>query len=387
MSRSLSYSRACLLLGRHDKLWPERITPGSSMSRRSKLWRAIVGAGAGLGAMVAVHAAAVDKYLDDAKRYQEKGEHRAAIIQFKNALQQDANNRDARMLLAQSYLQIGDGASAEKELKRAQELGASPDQVVPLLAKSYLLQAKLRQLLAHFQPDKQTSPQARATIIAPHRTAHQPLKEFAQAQDNFDAAHKLDGGSSDALLGRLRAAIYQQHIAEAQQQADELVKRFPRLAEAWLLKGEIHRMRSEPQLALDAYQQVISIEPDNINGYIGHAMMLISQQKHAEAGRDLDVLSQKVPQHPMVHYLKGLAPFHTTRINWKVPTSLCSVLSVRSPSTCRRASCSRRPCSSSNNPRAPSRPWMSRRSRRRMTHSCSRYWAALTCRREIRARG
>src|SRR3569833_4640758 len=100
------------------------------MSRRSMLWRAILGAGAGLGAMVAGHAAAVDKYLDDAKRYQENGEHRSAIIQFKNALQQDANNRDARMLLAQSYLQIGDGASAEKELQRAQELGASPDQVV-----------------------------------------------------------------------------------------------------------------------------------------------------------------------------------------------------------------------------------------------------------------
>ena len=285
------------------------------MSRRSKLWRAILGAGAGLGAMVAVHAAAVDKYLDDAKRYQEKGEHRAAIIQFKNALQQDANNRDARMLLAQSYLQIGDGASAEKELKRAQELGASPDQVVPLLAKSYLLQAKVRQLLADFQPDKLTSPQARATLLAAQGTAHLALKEFAQAQDKFDAALKLDGGSSDALLGRLRAAIYQQHIAEAQQQADELVKRFPRLAEAWLLKGEIHRMRSEPQLALDAYQQVISIEPDNINGYIGHAMMLISQQKHAEAGRDLDVLSQKVPQHPMIHYLKGLSAFQQGKMD------------------------------------------------------------------------
>lgn len=285
------------------------------MSRRSKLWRAIVGASVGLGAMVAVHAAPVDKYLDDAKRYQEKGEHRAAIIQFKNALQQDANNRDARMLLAQSYLQIGDGASAEKELRRSQELGASPDQVVPLLAKAYLLQAKIRQLLADFQPDKLTSPQARASLLAAQGTAHLALKEFAQAQDKFDAALKLDNGSPDALLGRLRAAIYQQQITEAQQQADELVKRFPRLAEAWLLKGDIHRMRGESQLAVDAYQQVISNEPDNINGYIGHAMMLVSQQKYAEAGKDLDVLSQKAPQHPMVHYLKGLSAFQQGKMD------------------------------------------------------------------------
>src|SRR3569833_2893254 len=116
-------------------------------------------------------------------------------------------------------------------------------------------------------------------MMAAQGTAHQALKEFAQAQDKFDAALKLDGGSSDALLGRLRAAIYQQHIAEAQQQADELVKRIPRLAEAWLLKGEIHCMRSEPQLALDAYLLVICIEPDIMICYIGHVMMLFSQQK------------------------------------------------------------------------------------------------------------
>lgn len=279
------------------------------MSKRSKLWCAVVGAGVGLSAMMVVHAAAADKYLDDAKRYQEKGEHRAAIIQFKNALQQDSNNREARISLAQSYLQIGDGASAEKELKRAQELGAAPDRVVPLLARSYLLQGKIRQVLSDFQPDKLTSPQARATLLAAQGTAHLALKEFAQAQNKFDAALKLDGASSDALLGRVRAAIYQQRIDDAQQQVDDLVKRFPRLAEAWLLKGEIHRMRAEPQRALEAYQHVINVEPDNVNGYIGHAMMLISQQKYAEATKDLDVLTQKVPQHPMVHYLKGLSAF------------------------------------------------------------------------------
>ena len=73
----------------------------------------------------------MDQYLEDAKRLQQKGEYRAAIIQLKNALQNDANQPQVRVMLARSYLKSGDGASAEKELKRARELGAEPSQVLP----------------------------------------------------------------------------------------------------------------------------------------------------------------------------------------------------------------------------------------------------------------
>src|SRR3569623_90029 len=95
---------------------------GKMMTKHIDWRRAAVGAGLGLGALLA-QAAGVDKYLDDARRYQQTGDHRAAVIQLKNALQQDADNRD--------------GAAAEKELKRVAELGAAQNQVVPLLGQAY----------------------------------------------------------------------------------------------------------------------------------------------------------------------------------------------------------------------------------------------------------
>src|SRR3569623_2078599 len=286
---------------------------GKMMTKHIDWRRAAVGAGLGLGALLA-QAAGVDKYLDDARRYQQTGDHRAAVIQLKNALQQDADNRDARLLLAQSYIKLGDGAAAEKELKRVAELGASQNQVMPLLGQAYLLQRKFRPALDELKLDKTAPPQTQAALLGIQGTAQLALGEYAAAQEKFNAALKLDPNTEEALLGRARAALLQQHIDEAQREVDDLAKKLPRVAAAWLLKGEYHRARGEPERAIEAYQQAITLEPENINGHLGRAMMLIAERKYAEADKSIDAVLQRVPKHPLALYLKGLAAFQQNQM-------------------------------------------------------------------------
>ena len=52
------------------------------------------------------------KYLEDAHRYFESGEYRAAVIQLKNALLIDPDDGDVRLLLGKVYLKLDDGVSA-----------------------------------------------------------------------------------------------------------------------------------------------------------------------------------------------------------------------------------------------------------------------------------
>ena len=54
-----------------------------------------------------------------AKDYLAKNDRNAAIIQLKNALQQNPDLGEARLLLGKAQLQAGDLASAEKELRKA----------------------------------------------------------------------------------------------------------------------------------------------------------------------------------------------------------------------------------------------------------------------------
>ena len=67
--------------------------------------------------------AASDEYFQDAKKYLKDGDSNAAVIQLKNALQKDRNNIGARRLLGEIYLRMGNGPSAEKELRAARSRG------------------------------------------------------------------------------------------------------------------------------------------------------------------------------------------------------------------------------------------------------------------------
>ena len=74
--------------------------------------------------------------IASAKDYVAKGDHSAAVIQLKNALQQVPDNGEARLLLGLSLLETRDPASAEKELRRALELKQPESKVFPGLGKS-----------------------------------------------------------------------------------------------------------------------------------------------------------------------------------------------------------------------------------------------------------
>ena len=206
-------------------------------------------------AAISVYAADASKYINQAKQYQQKGEYRAAIIQLKNALQQDANQSQARIMLAQSYLKIGGGASAEKELKLAKELGAEPAQVLPLLGQAYIQQQKYKQILDEIKPDEITSPQSRATLLALQGDAYLGLGKRTEALQKYSAALKLDSDSEAALLGQTRAALLHNETSAATKQIDDLVKRFPRSADVWVMKGELHRQRSEFSAGAAAFEK------------------------------------------------------------------------------------------------------------------------------------
>ncbi|MFK8029492.1 MAG: XrtA/PEP-CTERM system TPR-repeat protein PrsT [Gammaproteobacteria bacterium] len=75
-----------------------------------------------------------EEQLESAYSDYEAGEYRTALIELKNLLQTDPGQKDVRLLLGKTMLQLGDAPGAEKELERARDLGSSPDEYyVPLL--------------------------------------------------------------------------------------------------------------------------------------------------------------------------------------------------------------------------------------------------------------
>ena len=69
-----------------------------------------------------------ERFYNEGVQQLQSGNASAAVIQLRNAIQQDPANLKARQLLGELYLRTGDAVSAEKELRRVFE-GQRSDEV------------------------------------------------------------------------------------------------------------------------------------------------------------------------------------------------------------------------------------------------------------------
>src|SRR5437667_2696653 len=91
-----------------------------------------------------------DTLVKSGKDYLAKHEYSAAVIQLRNALQKAPNNGEARYLLGTALNENRDPANAEKELRKALELGYSPDQALPALGRALIDQGQAAKLVTEF---------------------------------------------------------------------------------------------------------------------------------------------------------------------------------------------------------------------------------------------
>ena len=64
---------------------------------------------------------AAQEFIQKAQDYRDQGKLKHAVIELKNALQENPENAEARLLLGQTYLDLTKGPAAEKEARRSSE--------------------------------------------------------------------------------------------------------------------------------------------------------------------------------------------------------------------------------------------------------------------------
>ena len=81
------------------------------------------------------------------KEFLAKKDNKAAVIQFKNALQQNPNLGEARFLLGKALLEGEDTRGAEVELRKALDLNYAPELTVPVLVNAMLSQGQGKKVM------------------------------------------------------------------------------------------------------------------------------------------------------------------------------------------------------------------------------------------------
>ncbi len=247
--------------------------------------------------------------LTEAQQYLEKSEWRAGIIQLKNALKEDPEFVAARLLLGKTYIQLGDGAGAEKELRRARKYGASLAQWGAPLAEAYLLQRKSSDLLSEIKPSNELDGTLQANIEVMRAAAYLQLDRNIEAEKAFKRSLELAPNSVRVLLGNARYAASKNELAEASNFVESALKSEPKNFLAWTLKGELARQKQDYSEAQRAFNNALENNENHMPAQLGIAATLIALRDFGEAKQQLDKLLTKAPQHPLINYLSAVIYF------------------------------------------------------------------------------
>ena len=240
-------------------------------------------------------------------------DYRSALLDLKATLQKDPENPRARWLLAEVYLAVEDGASAQKELERARALGVGEDSVVPLLAHALWLQGEYDQILA--QPVAENLSLVSSSELFAFRTLAQIEKgslEEATSDMNFAKSGRED--MPFVRFAKARLLVAQQNIDDALFELEGLTRAQPGFAAAWTLLGDLEEAKRRFPEAEAAYTQAISSRGDSLNDRYKRGLVRVAQGKLDEAGEDAVALQEASPSFQLGHYLAGLVSYRQKQL-------------------------------------------------------------------------
>ena len=253
-------------------------------------------------------------HMTRAQEYAARGDYRAAMIELKNVLAQQPRNADARILLAQAELQLGDAAAAEKELRRAEELGAAADTTRELRARALIELHEGQSALDLLDVEVVTDPTRRATVQALRGDAHQSLGQYETARADYMAALALDAHSLTALLGLAQLEMEQDASDAAKQRLDEAIAAQPESPDARLARARFFVERERFDDAQTEFERALSAIPEGLSrarmeGLAGLAEAQIGRHDAAAAKETVSRLADIAGEHPLTQFLRARLAF------------------------------------------------------------------------------
>ncbi len=253
----------------------------------------------------------------------------AAVLDLKNALEERPDYGPARRLLGEQYLELGDAASAVKELERALTLGESEKAVLPLILRAELDggdATKVLERLGKLKADDLSAPlwslRGEALIAA---------GDLAAAQDAYQTALRMSATDADAHLGMARIAWEKNDNATADREFARAIALAPTNTRYWLMKGDFALARRQFPAALQAFDTALKHGQgfDKVRAQLGLARTNVFKADFAAAQKHVDLLLKQVPELPMVHYLAALVA--QQKGNWQSAEEHLALVLAKAP--------------------------------------------------------
>jgi len=244
--------------------------------------------------------------ISKAVNHFQAGEPAAALIELKNALQQEPGNARARWLLGQYYYSVGDFFGAVSNITKAVSSGYTPDEAVPLLAKALL---EINDLPALGKLETATLNDAsRAQVLASQSLGDIRMGESERAGVLVEAASSLDGDNTYVRVAKLRLANFLNEVPEdgIRREVAALLEVNPADPYAWRYLGELEQRSQQFEAAEAAFSRAID---NGGSDYVARAAVRIELENYSGAKEDIEAAGAGMKDHPDIRYLAGVLAF------------------------------------------------------------------------------
>lgn len=252
-----------------------------------------------------------EELMASAQDAEKKEDYRTASIHLRNLLQAVPDSIEGRLMLGGIALRTGDIQSAEKELKRARDLGADSWQVSRLLVEALFALNKYQEAVDEIDRIRVSQEEMPASVLLLQGYSNQRLGRLRIAEQSFATVinNFPDMPEGYAALSELMMATGE--LDRADELIEESLARDPDYVPAHLLKGRRLLVTTGQEPALDIFVQsaALATEQGDTNSLF-HALTLagdiqLSLRRLEEASVTVADLEKMAPAHLLTRYLRA----------------------------------------------------------------------------------
>jgi len=257
--------------------------------------------------------------IERAQQHVDKKEYRAAIIELKNALQNDAADNQARLALAEVYIATRQAPSAEKEIRKVKSPEREGERAVSVLAEALVLQGDFSGFIEKIKIKESFSPKAKEKLYLQRAKVYAAQGDIKRAESEYNAILSRNPAEVQALSGLALIDFSREAFTEGLERLDQAIKLDPRFADAWRLKGAVFNKQGKYKESEEAYRKSIALYKEKLHvqeefrAHLGLIKTLLVLKKGEVFASEVEELEKISADHPMTLYFSALNDFLNKR--------------------------------------------------------------------------
>lgn len=252
-----------------------------------------------------------------AKEHIENNRLRAANLELKNALKANAKNAEARYLLGNLYVTLGDMPSAIKEFGKAGAAGWNEAQIQIGLMRAYIFSNQFKKVIDEIDIKDNYATSEKANLYGLKAFAAAATGDLALARDLIENGKELKADAYQVVKTDIQLNVSKAEFALAFTQLDAALQRYGDNAELLLLKAFAGLQSNNKDIAVEAFGKVLAEEPKilvTFNGRrarLGMTRIELMNKDFTRAEKMLMPLLNQDASDPEANYMGGLLAFET----------------------------------------------------------------------------